>query len=267
LDWQFDDIAGHGLIYWDMAQTLVQSSAITRSWLQILRDELPQLEYSEAKYYANFKTGSAGRAVTYLNPQKRIVRVFLALQSTVGDPDLKPTPSTSHWAARFPSVFRISSEQNLIEAKRLILKSQEMDASSAIQKKGISRARDLIAEELPPNAEYVEGAVHQVLVNAYERNRRARAACLRHFGRSCAVCGLSFKDRYGDVATGYIQVHHIVPIAQAGAQYRLNPTKDLRPVCPNCHAVIHRGEPPFSIQDVKQMLRTSQSDPAPKRLH
>jgi 5-methylcytosine-specific restriction protein A len=50
-------------------------------------------------------------------------------------------------------------------------------------------------------------------------------------------------------------VHHIVPIAKVGKQYRLNPITDLRPVCPNCHAVIHRSEPPFSIEEVKQMLR------------
>lgn len=61
--------------------------------------------------------------------------------------------------------------------------------------------------------------------------------------------------RYGEPAAGYIQVHHIVPIAKVGKEYRLNSISDLRPVCPNCHAVIHRREPPFSIDEVKQMLQ------------
>jgi len=34
-------------------------------------------------------------------------------------------------------------------------------------------------------------------------------------------------------------VHHLVPISKIGKKYRVDPIKDLRPVCPNCHAVIH----------------------------
>jgi hypothetical protein len=51
-------------------------------------------------------------------------------------------------------------------------------------------------------------------------------------------------------------VQHVIPIAQVGAEYHLHPIRDLRPVCPNCHAVIHRREPPFSIEEIKQMLRS-----------
>jgi predicted HNH restriction endonuclease len=47
----------------------------------------------------------------------------------------------------------------------------------------------------------------------------------------------------------------VVSIAGIRKEYRLNPIADLRPGCPNCHAVIHRREPPFSIDEVKQMLR------------
>jgi predicted HNH restriction endonuclease len=101
----------------------------------------------------------------------------------------------------------------------------------------------------------VEGAARSILVNAYERNRRAREKCIQHYGRTCAVCGFAFGARYGEPATGYIQIHHVVPIARVRKEYRLNPIADLRPVCPNCHAVIHRREPPFSIDEVKQMLR------------
>lgn len=79
----------------------------------------------------------------------------------------------------------------------------------------------------------MEGAARQILVNTYERNRRARETCLRHHGRNCAVCGFNFEGTYGETAAGYIQVHHIVPIAQVGAKYRLDSIRDLRPVCPN----------------------------------
>lgn len=233
--------------------TLVQSSPTTCAWLQTLRDRLPQFEYSETKYYAVFRNEPARRAFAYLNPAKGSVRLFLPLDA--GDePHLQPTPSTSSWAARFPSVFPIAGEKDLSTATRLIVKSNAAIGPST-RKRTVNRPEYLAAEELSSEIDYVEGSARPVLVNAYERNRRARERCLRHYGRSCAICGFNFEARYGESAAGYIQVHHIVPIAKVGKQYRLNPITDLRPVCPNCHAVIHRSEPPFSIEEVKQMLR------------
>jgi predicted HNH restriction endonuclease len=73
------------------------------------------------------------------------------------------------------------------------------------------------------------------------------------------VCGFNFGVRYGEPAVGYIQVHHIVPIAKVRKEYRLDPIADLRPVCANCHAVIHRREPPFSIKEVQHLLRNGRA--------
>jgi hypothetical protein len=90
--------------------------------LQGLRNRLPHFEYSEAKYYAAFRSESDHRAFAYLNPAKRSIRLFLPLDA--GDePYLQPTPSTSSWAERFPTVFRIAGEQDLLMAARLIAKS------------------------------------------------------------------------------------------------------------------------------------------------
>jgi 5-methylcytosine-specific restriction endonuclease McrA len=237
----------------DAGTTLTQASPITRSWLQSLRDRLPQLEYSEARYYASFRTEQSHRVVAYLNPAKRSIRLFLPLEPGA-DAHLQPTPSTSTWAARFPSVFPIAGEQDLPTATRLIVKSRAT-IDPLPRKRATRRPEYIAAEELPSEIEYVEGAARPVLVNAYERNRRAREKCIQHYGRSCAVCGFNFETRYGEPAAGYIQIHHIVPIARVRKEYRLNPLIDLRPVCPNCHAVIHRREPPFSIEEVKQMLQ------------
>ena len=48
------------------------------------------------------------------------------------------------------------------------------------------------------------------------------------------------------------------------AEYRLDPIRDLRPVCPNCHAVIHRREPPFSIEEIKHMLEKEREKGSPR---
>lgn len=112
-----------------------------------------------------------------------------------------------------------------------------------------------LPNEVAPAQRYVEGAVTQITVNAYERNPRARAVCIAHWGLDCAVCGFNFEERYGPAARGYIHVHHLRPLADIGQAYQLDPVADLRPVCPNCHAVIHlRAEGPYEIEEVRAMI-------------
>jgi hypothetical protein len=247
----------------DGGATLVQASPTTRRWLQSLRDRLPQFEYREVKYWASFRSESPRRAVAYLNPAQQSIRLFLALDP--GDEAaLEPSPSTVSWAARFPSVFRIADEKDLSTATRLILQSHAALRPST-RRRAVRRPEYLAAEELSSEIEYREGAARRVLVNAYERNRRAREKCLGHYGRSCIICGFNFEARYGKSAAGYIQVHHIVAIARVGKEYRLNPITDLCPVCPNCHAVIHRREPPFAIDEVRQMLVDERLDESKDR--
>jgi 5-methylcytosine-specific restriction protein A len=43
-------------------------------------------------------------------------------------------------------------------------------------------------------------------------------------------------------------------LSQIGEKYTLNPINDLRPVCPNCHAIIHKKNPPFTIDEVKKFI-------------
>ena len=103
--------------------------------------------------------------------------------------------------------------------------------------------------------EYTEGSVRQVVVNVYERDRAARQACIGHYGLACVVCGLVFEDRYGKHGADYIHVHHLVPISEVGDRYEVDPIKDLRPICPNCHAMVHRRYPPLSIEEVRRELK------------
>jgi 5-methylcytosine-specific restriction protein A len=39
----------------------------------------------------------------------------------------------------------------------------------------------------------------------------------------------------------------------------VDPIADLRPVCPNCHAVIHLNKQPFTIEDVQAMVKRSRA--------
>lgn len=109
-------------------------------------------------------------------------------------------------------------------------------------------------EEVLPTDVFREGAVTQVLVNRYERDRSARSRCIAHHGVCCSVCGLSLEVSYGPAVAGLIHVHHIRPLSEVGAEYELDPITDLRPVCPNCHAVIHSRRPPYSLHEMASML-------------
>lgn len=103
--------------------------------------------------------------------------------------------------------------------------------------------------------EHVEGAVKQVLVNAYERNPKARAACIAAHGTSCVVCGFSFERTYGAIGKGYIHVHHLIPLSQISHEYVVDAVKDLRPVCPNCHAMLHVTKDTLSIAELQERIK------------
>jgi 5-methylcytosine-specific restriction protein A len=110
-------------------------------------------------------------------------------------------------------------------------------------------------EEPLPGETFPEGGKTRVEVNRYERDRRARKVCLARWGSSCVVCGLDFGDRYGSMGQGFIHVHHTLELSAADPDYRVDPINDLRPVCPNCHAMLHRQRPPLSIDELRRLLR------------
>ena len=81
------------------------------------------LNFTEAKYYASFRSQVTCRSFAKLNPQKKAIRLFLRLKPGE-DPDLKGTPATQTWGDYFPSFFKICSEADLLKAKLLIERSE-----------------------------------------------------------------------------------------------------------------------------------------------
>lgn len=90
--------------------------------------------------------------------------------------------------------------------------------------------------------ELIEGDKRTVTVNVYERNPLARRKCIEHYGAYCQVCDIDFEKIYGEVGRGFIHVHHIKPLHEIKQGYKVHPIHDLIPVCPNCHAMLHRKE-------------------------
>lgn len=119
----------------------------------------------------------------------------------------------------------------------------------------------ILPDEIINPGNYFEGARREISVNVYERNARARTICVRHYGRKCIACKFDFENQYGKLGAEYIHVHHLKPLSEIQKRYKLDPIEDLRPVCPNCHAMIHRRQPALTIKELQKIL-SAQRDSA-----
>ncbi len=109
-------------------------------------------------------------------------------------------------------------------------------------------------------AELFEGALRRITSNRFERNRPARAKCIAHYGAACQVCRFSFATTFGQLGDGFIHVHHVSPVSMASAEYVVDPVRDLRPVCPNCHAMLHVKDPPLPIEELRSVISKRMGD-------
>jgi 5-methylcytosine-specific restriction protein A len=107
---------------------------------------------------------------------------------------------------------------------------------------------------------FYEGAIKQIYVNSYERNDRARYLCILKYGTNCVICGFDFEKVYGEVGKNFIHVHHLTPLSEIKQEYKVDPEEHLRPVCPNCHAIIHKKNPPYSIDEVIEMIKNTKTE-------
>lgn len=103
----------------------------------------------------------------------------------------------------------------------------------------------------------IEGAKTTVQVNKYERSSVARQKCIDVNGCYCHICGLNFNERYGEVGKDFIHVHHKIPLNEIKEEYIVDPINDLIPVCPNCHAMLHRkiNDKYLSIEELKAIVK------------
>lgn len=119
--------------------------------------------------------------------------------------------------------------------------------------------KDIFPEILNETENEYEGIKKTVVVNKYERSSKARENAVKYHGINCKVCNVNFEDVYGEIGKEFIHIHHIIPIHKIGENYKVNYKTDLIPVCPNCHAMLHRkieGEEP-TIEELKNMINNN----------
>lgn len=100
-----------------------------------------------------------------------------------------------------------------------------------------------------------EGELQELHLTKHERNPELRRRCIEIQGWRCRACGMDFTEIYGPLGKNYIEVHHLHPISQTDGRHKVDPAKDLVPLCGNCHAMIHRlkGEE-MTVERLKELI-------------
>jgi 5-methylcytosine-specific restriction protein A len=78
---------------------------------------------------------------------------------------------------------------------------------------------------------------------------------LKIHGITCLACGFNFQEVYGGHGEGYIEIHHIYPLAARKNSKSVNPKTDLIPLCSNCHRMVHRKKEVLSVDELKKLIK------------
>ena len=100
-----------------------------------------------------------------------------------------------------------------------------------------------------------EGGERVLISVRRERDSTLRKNALAIHGYNCMACGFNYEECYGEIGKGFIEVHHVVPLASVG-ETETNPETDLVVLCANCHRMVHRRKGVcLSIQEIKKYIR------------
>lgn len=215
--------------------------------LDAYREAGKQTGYWGRRFYQKLKRVGGLRTVKeMLTPRTSAQRSGLDALLAAGRPDLtvEAIASSLQFRHLFTADELLQAEERLKGYKRRV---------AVLDKK----REHLYPDELSSKELYPAGARRQVRVNAFERDERARKACIAAHGATCAVCSFDFGREFGRLGEGFIHVHHLAPVSTIrDAAYKLDPIKDLVPVCPNCHAMLHyRTRKPRTIKSLKLLRR------------
>lgn len=197
--------------------------------LEVLVGSLDMNQTSATNYMRNFEAFNEGkvykRAMSALSYEIFLARFYEDLPSS-----------------EFELI--IKSVELHLEYRWSKSKAKHLEVRSLVDSYKIKLASPVVSPIYPDEVheqptEFTEGSIKQVTVNAYERNPKARAACIAKYEAICWVCDFNFEAIYGAIGKGFIHVHHKIDIATVGESYQVDPINDLIPVCPNSHAMLH----------------------------
>jgi len=191
-------------------------------------------------------------AQTFDSPSEKL---FMKINGQETNP-LQPSSWKKDWRKIDISIVKYTEELDLSNIS--LLKPYLTEFASRFFTMVISLMPTEETRHEEPIKAFPEGAKRKVEQTKYERDPRNRAACIAIHGTSCAVCEIKFEEKYGRMGIGFIHVHHQTPISEIGEGFLINPSKDLIPVCPNCHAMLHKENPPMSVKELKRIYKINE---------
>lgn len=235
----------------------------TELWIRILEDDtITTKEIKNILLFIygqdNYESygGEMARCLGYIHhaPLNRIIPVFSKrILKTYSDikPSINRKGNIRYWhvpflGAKGKEIFSWILRSELVEAIEHCFSNEIV----IFKEKMIKKEKKEV---------FFEGAQSKVLIDKYERDKKARRLALEYHGCQCAVCAFDFGKTYGEIGRGKIHIHHKRKISKSDGEYELNPIEDLVPVCPNCHMIIHSKAKPFTIEEMKVLLKERNS--------
>lgn len=111
------------------------------------------------------------------------------------------------------------------------------------------------SEELETLQEKLSYRLH----SSIERNQKLARKAKDHHGFRCQICEMDYAETYGDFGQGYIEAHHLTPLAELpkNGAISLSPVDDFAVLCANCHRMIHRKGAPSTFEEFRRKFRDS----------
>ncbi len=111
----------------------------------------------------------------------------------------------------------------------------------------------------PTGLSVLEGKIYYRIHRTRERDsnivKKAKAEFLKKHGcYFCEICKLKLEEKYGDLASGFIEAHHIKPVNKMKLGDKTS-VDDLMMLCPNCHRILHRGDPEVNLEKMKNLFK------------
>ena len=154
-------------------------------------------------------------------------------------------------------------EDNLAFLQYLFKNSFEYDSAIELSSKVFASKKTKKVLIYDEDDIITEGKVSTKTAVVKERSQKPRRAAIEHYtvdGKiMCIVCGFDFKETYGELGDGYIQMHHENPIYQYSdtgfEEYISEAVKNMKPLCANCHCMVHRNKGKLvSITELKTIV-------------
>lgn len=140
------------------------------------------------------------------------------------------------WIDRNGQQSSLSNSFQRIHEEWMDRQDQELEAFVLGLLSGLPNAPNLWVSS--PEAR-TEGGEKVFVSTRYERDPKLRDEALRIHGLACMACGFDFAKTYGSLGVGFAEVHHVIPLADAGSR-KTDPATDLSVLCANCHRMVHR---------------------------